>query len=92
MGKILDSEFRNGLYKSLVEAGYDKEEAKVIVGKKFYVELKTDICETLKAVAKAVDDDKPTEAPDLDKVKESIAELIKLEAILNPKPKATEAK
>ena len=30
MEKILDSEFRNTLYKSLVEAGYDKKEAQKI--------------------------------------------------------------
>ena len=34
--KILDSEFRKGLYKSLTDAGYDKAEAQKIVGKKYY--------------------------------------------------------
>jgi len=39
MGKILESDFRKELYKNLVEAGYDKEEAQKIVGKKYYAEL-----------------------------------------------------
>lgn len=39
MGKILDAEFRKELYKNLVEAGYNKEEAQKIVGTKYYAEL-----------------------------------------------------
>ena len=43
MSKILDSEFRKGLYKNLVDAGYDKEEAQKIVGVKYYSELLEDV-------------------------------------------------
>lgn len=39
MSKILDNAFRNNLYKSLVEAGYGKEEAQMIVGKKYFAAL-----------------------------------------------------
>ena len=40
MSKILNSEFRKELYKSLVEAGYDKQEAQKIVGVKYFNALK----------------------------------------------------
>lgn len=40
MGKILESDFRKELYKNLVEAGYEKEEAQKIVGAKYYDELR----------------------------------------------------
>lgn len=40
MSKILESEFRKELYKSLTEAGYEKKEAQAIVGKKYYETLK----------------------------------------------------
>ena len=39
MEKILDGEFKKELYKSLMEAGYDKREAQTIVGKKYYKAL-----------------------------------------------------
>ena len=42
MQKILDQDFRNNLYKSLVTAGYSKDEAQSIVGVKYYAALKED--------------------------------------------------
>ena len=38
--KILDSNFRKELYKSLMEAGYEKQEAQKIVGVKYFKSLK----------------------------------------------------
>lgn len=38
--KILDTEFRKNLYKSLVDAGYDKAESQKIIGVKYYNALK----------------------------------------------------
>ena len=43
MSKILESDFRNNLYKSLVEAGYEKKEAQKIVGVKYHGALKADL-------------------------------------------------
>jgi hypothetical protein len=43
MEKILESDFRNNLYKSLVEAGYEKKEAQKIVGVKYHGALKADL-------------------------------------------------
>ena len=41
----MDGEFRNTLYKNLVDAGYEKKEAQKIIGVKYHEELKS----TLKA-------------------------------------------
>ena len=38
--KILEAEFRKELYKNLVEAGYDKQEAQKIVGTKYFAASK----------------------------------------------------
>ena len=38
--KILDTEFRKELYKSLMEAGYEKQEAQKIVAVKYFKALK----------------------------------------------------
>ena len=43
MDKILDSEFRQTLYKNLVDAGYEKKEAQKIVGVKYHAALKADL-------------------------------------------------
>ena len=47
MSKILESEFRKELYKSLTEAGYEKKEAQAIVGKKYYEALRGKLKENL---------------------------------------------
>ena len=81
MGKILDAEFRNGLYKSLVEAGYDKNEAKIIVGKKYYGELKADLIEKVKVVADSIEKDVFEELP-IEAITEGLSELKKLKTIV----------
>lgn len=43
--KILDNEFRKELYKSLVDAGYEKKEAQKIVGVKYFESLKNKVIE-----------------------------------------------
>lgn len=55
MGKILDSEFRNTLYKNLVDAGYEKDEAQKIVGNKYYVSLKEDIKAKIDILSKDIE-------------------------------------
>ena len=37
--KIFEGEFRKELYKNLIEAGYEKQEAQKIVGVKYFVAL-----------------------------------------------------
>jgi hypothetical protein len=57
MAKILESDFRNNLYKSLIEAGYSKSEAQRIVGVKYFEGLKTEINVKLTNVVSEVNND-----------------------------------
>lgn len=49
--KILEAEFRKELYKNLVEAGYDKQEAQKIVGTKYFASLKDKVLVGLNALS-----------------------------------------
>ena len=92
MSKILENTFRNDLYKSLVEAGYAKEEAQAIVGKKYFAALQATTCDKVKELNDTVqngDFQKDWDALIADLVV-SLKELSKLDAFLNPqKAKAT---
>jgi tellurite resistance protein len=55
MGKILDAEFRKTLYKGLVDAGYEKEEAQKIVGVKYSVALKEDLLKELNVAVETIE-------------------------------------
>jgi len=57
MEKILESEFRNNLYKSLVDAGYEKKEAQKIVGVKYHGALKADLKQRLETLSALVEDE-----------------------------------
>lgn len=85
--KILNSDFRNGLYKSLVEAGYDKDEARIIVGKKYFVSLKENVLEELTNAVKQVETDKFDIKLDTESIKGSLQELEKMKEILSPSAK-----
>lgn len=78
MSKILESEFRKGLYKTLTEAGYEKQEAQAIVGKKYYetlkVKLKEDLANALDKVEREMYDWSIAEL----NVDETLSELIKM--------------
>ena len=58
MDKILDSEFRNTLYKNLVDAGYDKKEAQKIVGVKYHAALKADLVGKVNQFVTFIEEDK----------------------------------
>ncbi len=58
MEKILESDFRNNLYKSLVDAGYEKKEAQKIVGVKYHGALKTDLVNKLTQFVADIEADK----------------------------------
>lgn len=49
--KILESEFRKELYKNLVDAGYEKQEAQKIVGVKYYKALKDKMLTVLSSLS-----------------------------------------
>jgi hypothetical protein len=78
MSKILDSEFRKGLYKNLVDAGYDKEEAQKIVGVKYYSELLEDVKHGVDSVLNSLVKEDFTETFDCETINGKIAELRKL--------------
>lgn len=55
MSRILESEFRKELYKNLVDAGYDKQEAQKIVGVKYFNVLKGSILSVLQDIHNEVE-------------------------------------
>ena len=85
MAKILESEFRNNLYKGLVEAGYDKDEAQTIVGKKYFTALKEQVNDTLNGLIKSVAENEFV--IDVDALKASFGELQKMNAFLSKEKK-----
>ena len=78
MSKILEAEFRKELYKSLTEAGYEKQEAQAIVGKKYYEtlqsKLKDDLTNALDKVERELYDWSIAEL----NVDETLSELAKM--------------
>ena len=81
--KILETDFRNGLYKSLIEAGYDKSEAQHIVGVKYLSELKKSVCEQLSATSEAILNDKFDVKLNAEEINLHIAEMQKMASLLN---------
>lgn len=91
MVKILDGEFRKNLYKDLVDAGYEKQEAQLIVGKKYYSALVDHVADTLTSLADDVRNERYAENDVLKElfiiIKElpdQFAELSKLNSFLEP--------
>ena len=82
MDKILDSEFRQTLYKNLVDAGYDKKEAQKIVGVKYHSALKAELVGILKDNLQVVEEEVYDVTFDADKLNGMIAELKKVKSII----------
>ena len=82
MDKILDSEFRNTLYKNLVDAGYDKKEAQKIVGVKYHDALKKETLLSLQILIDSVGDEKYDVTVDADKLNEKITELKRIKGVI----------
>lgn len=78
MSKILESEFRKELYKSLTEAGYDKKEAQAIVGKKYYETLRTKLKENLTNITNKVDNEEYDWSISELNIDETLTELAKM--------------
>ena len=86
MGKILDNEFRKDLYKSLMEAGYDKSEAQKIVGVKYFEQLKADLCSGLNsALEEIASNNFDSVLGRLDGFAASLSELNKLKDVVSGK-------
>lgn len=84
MVKVLNGEFRKNLYKDLVDAGYEKEEAQVIVGKKYYSALKDHVLGTLSSLADNVRNGKYAVGDTLTELPDQFAELYKMQGFLEP--------
>ena len=83
MAKILESDFRNGLYKSLVDAGYSKDEAKVIVGKQYFTALKDSLLLRLQEMTSLIQKDEFK--IELKTFEDALSELEKMKSFLMPK-------
>ena len=84
MEKILDNEFRQNLYKSLMDAGYDKKEAQKIVGVKYHASLKASLKAKLNVlVARVEGEDYDNITFDTDNLNGMLAELKKVKGVIN---------
>lgn len=85
--KILDGEFRNGLFKSLIEAGYEKDEATKIVGTKYFACLKGETINTLQEMINRISTEDFTVIDKVGQVTDYVKELTKLKEIFTKKEK-----
>ena len=83
--KILDSEFRKELYKNLVEAGYEKQEAQKIVGVKYLKALKDSLTNMFSMILQNLEHNEiePLDEPLVNDINNSISELKKMSEYLN---------
>lgn len=83
--KILEGEFRKELYKNLVEAGYEKQEAQKIVGVKYFKALKDKMFMTLTSLSTEINDNQfqPLTEEFINTYNADIAELQKMSEYLN---------
>ena len=81
MSKILEAEFRKELYKSLTEAGYNKEEAQKIVGVKYFSTLKERAKESVNKLLESIESEKFDF--DVMTITADINELTKLKEIIS---------
>ena len=82
MDKILDGEFRNTLYKNLVDAGYEKKEAQKIIGVKYHSALKADLINILNDNLKVIEEESYDITFDADKLNGMVAELKKVKGVI----------
>lgn len=82
--KIFDSEFRKNLFNSLVEAGYEKDEARVIVGQKYFFALKDQTINKLNQLTDCIQQDLFDEPlANIESLTQDIQELKKMQDIIN---------
>ena len=83
--KILEGEFRKELYKNLVEAGYEKQEAQKIVGVKYFKALKDKMFMALTSLSTEINDNQfqPLTEDFISIYNADIAELQKMNEYLN---------
>ena len=85
MGKILDKDFRNELYKSLQEAGYSKGEATNIVSVKYNEALKINLVDKLRGQADNIERGKEELLLSADEYGSILSELARLKEFFDKK-------
>ena len=85
MSKILDSDFRKGLYRDLIDAGYDKSEATSIVSVKYCTALKGKLIESLNAQIQSIEEDKNELLINIEEISNGLSELAKLKEFFEKK-------
>lgn len=84
--KILDGEFRKSLYKSLVEAGYEKQEAQRLIGVKYNTALRDNVKARLQNIVTLIDSDDFEQATvALQDIGTDVNEIAKLKEVLAAK-------
>ena len=83
MSKILEKEFRNELYKNLMDAGYSKDEAQKIVGGKYFVALKESLIGIFNGAIESISADTFDVVLNNDDINGMLEELRKLKKILS---------
>lgn len=78
MGKILDKEFRTELYKNLVDAGYEKNEATSIVSVKYRDALKERVMGIINEQVESINTEKYECIINQEELTNLLAELKKL--------------
>ena len=85
MNKILDKDFRNELYKNLVDIGYSKGEATSIVSVKYREALKLSLIEKMKAQIANIEADSKELILRADDYANALSELEKLQEFFEKK-------
>lgn len=83
--KILDAEFRKKLFKDLLEAGFEKEEAQDMLYQKLYDTLKSETLLLLDDLVKQVENDSVPESFDGEKVNQYLTDMRKAQEVLSKK-------
>lgn len=83
--KILDNEFRKELYKSLMDAGYNKQEAQKIVAVKYFSALKGKVQVSLSTLLDEINENQfaPIDENFIASYNNDIQELLKMHKIIN---------
>ena len=83
--KILDAEFRKKLFKDLLEAGFEKDEAQGVLYQKLYETLKGEMLLLLDDLVKQVENDSVPESFDGEKINEYLTDMKKTQEVLSKK-------
>lgn len=83
--KILDNDFRNSLYKNLLDIGYEKQEAQKIIAIKYFDALKQDVQEFLNSIQKSLDVNvfQSLSEADVNRINNDMSELTKMYEVLS---------